>query len=589
MNTRNTGTPGARTNATLASRRRGNVIVLSAMLMVALMAMIAFSVDTGYIYTMQTQLDRAVDAAALAGAQDLIDGTSAAQAKATEYLVRNPVGSSMTFVDESQLASQLATFQTEHANDLQMQYGNWDPATQTFTESSVSPAALQVTMTYPNLPFFFGRVLGKDTFTISSSATAMYQPRDIMVVLDYSASMNDDTTFARISLLGKTAVETSLQNCWNDLGPPVYGNLGFTPTWAVAQGVAENVASQIPHISVEYRNKSVYVASSKSLTKVRLRFTDGTTQSITSFTPSGATSGTFQGTGGSSGKQIDKVWVKSWNNAATFGTNGESFDFSTNTAFINALGLNNVTYPYPGGSWNEYIDYATGGSSNNTNAGYEYKFGGMNLVEYWLDWNPSNADFPDGWKIRAEPQYALKDSMHVFMDFIQSVDTNDRVGLVVYNSSSGNAKLEAALTTDMNSITTIVDHRQAGHYHSYTNIGAGMKLAREQLQATGRSNASKLIVLMTDGLANYYNGSYNLAGAKQQIADESAASLAAKFKIMTLSVGIAADTATMQQVADTTKGTAYVVPGGSDYQAMHDNLKAAFKEIADARPLLLVK
>src|SRR6478609_11698443 len=84
------------------ARRRGNIIVLSALLMVFVLYLIAMSVDVGYIYTMQAQLDRAVDAAALAGVQDLVNGTSAAQAKATEYLVRNPVGSSMTVVDDSQ-------------------------------------------------------------------------------------------------------------------------------------------------------------------------------------------------------------------------------------------------------------------------------------------------------------------------------------------------------------------------------------------------------------------------------------------------------------------------------------------------------
>jgi hypothetical protein len=45
----------------------------------------------------------------------------------------------------------------------------------------------------------------------------------------------------------------------------------------------------------------------------------------------------------------------------------------------------------------------------------------------------------------------------------------------------------------------------------------------------------------------------------------------------------------MQTVADTTKGVAYVVPGGSDHQSMHDNLKKAFQDIANARPMLLVQ
>src|SRR3954467_86643 len=102
------------------ARRRGNIIVLSALLMVFVMFLIAMSVDVGYIYTVQAQLDRAVDSAALAGAQELVKGTNAAQDKATEYLVRNPVGSSMTVVDDSQLASQLTKFNTQHSNDMQL-------------------------------------------------------------------------------------------------------------------------------------------------------------------------------------------------------------------------------------------------------------------------------------------------------------------------------------------------------------------------------------------------------------------------------------------------------------------------------------
>ena len=55
-------------------RRRGAIIVLAAVLMIVMMAMLALSIDTGYMYTMQTQLDRSVDAAALAGAAVLIEG-----------------------------------------------------------------------------------------------------------------------------------------------------------------------------------------------------------------------------------------------------------------------------------------------------------------------------------------------------------------------------------------------------------------------------------------------------------------------------------------------------------------------------------
>jgi hypothetical protein len=36
-------------------------------------------------------------------------------------------------------------------------------------------------------------------------------------------------------------------------------------------------------------------------------------------------------------------------------------------------------------------------------------------------------------------------------------------------------------------------------------------------------------------------------------------------------------------------GGAAAIPRGSDHQAMHDQPQSAFEEIADARPLLLVK
>jgi len=566
----------------VVAKRRGNIIVLSAFLMVFLMFMLAVSVDVGYICATKAQLQRAVDAAALAGVQDLIISQDAAQARATEYLCRNPVGSSSLFIDEAALNASLAQFKTQHSSDMQMKYGNWNPTTHSFTETSVNPGAMVVTMTYPNMPFFFGRVLGHDTFTITASSTAMFQPRDIMVVLDYSASMNDDSTFPSIGKLSQSVVEASLQNCWNDMGPPVYGNLGFTPKWAVAQGMAENLTTQVPHVTVEYRNTSVYVTSTYALSSVKLQLSSGSSQTFSSL---GGTTGTFTGSG-----QIAKVWVKSWNNSARFGTSGEPFDFSTNTAFINALGLNNVAYPYPnGGSWSGYVSYCTSSSNGNNTAGYRYKFGGMSLVSYWLENYPANSQIPDGWKMRAEPEYALKDAMSVFMDFISSVDTQDRVGLVIYDANDGNAILESPLTSDLTLITDITTHRQAGHYTSYTNIGSGMQLGRQTLELTARPTACKLIVLMTDGLANWHNGRYDLAGAAQMVSSEAAAAAADKYKYFTLALGINADQATMQSVANTTKGKFYNIPGGSNHQVMHDQLKAAFKEIANARPFLIVK
>jgi Flp pilus assembly protein TadG len=57
----------------LRRARRGNVVVLSAVLMVAMMAMIAFAVDLGYLYNARTEMQRAADASAIAACWELID------------------------------------------------------------------------------------------------------------------------------------------------------------------------------------------------------------------------------------------------------------------------------------------------------------------------------------------------------------------------------------------------------------------------------------------------------------------------------------------------------------------------------------
>src|SRR5688500_15384768 len=55
------------------SPRRGNVIVLTACMMIVLVACVAFSVDSGYILVARAELQRTADTAAMAAAWDLID------------------------------------------------------------------------------------------------------------------------------------------------------------------------------------------------------------------------------------------------------------------------------------------------------------------------------------------------------------------------------------------------------------------------------------------------------------------------------------------------------------------------------------
>ncbi len=488
--------------------RRGAVVVLAALFMVAVLGMLAFAIDLGYIMKVQTDLDRSVDAAVLAGAGELVRGQQYAEDRMLEYLARNPIGPQVT-VDSAnlpQLKQQFSGLMAQNGDDgkplLKLGVGKWDVAKGEVVPvtGTQKPSAVSLSLTHANHPYFFGRIFGKSTFAVSGQASATYQPRDIVLVLDYSGSMNDDSELGSISVLGRTTVESNLKQIYQDLGSPVYGKMAWTP--------------------------------------VSISSTNATT-------------------------------IKS------------------------TLGLTNVAYPVPGGSWSDYFNYVQTSSVIKT-AGYQKKYGYLTLINYWLEKYPSNADNPNLWKTREQPIGALKDSVSVFLEYMADSQTDDRLGLAIYDAADGNAKLEKSLTTDFASVDTISKQRQAAHYHDYTNIGAGLWKALAELQETtngghARPNSMRLVVLMTDGKCNWHNGVYDETAARNDLIDAANACAAQGIPVVTISLGAKADPAIMQQVADITDGRAFVIPGGKTAAQYHTELTNVFKSIADSRPLKLVQ
>jgi Flp pilus assembly protein TadG len=146
-------------NRTARPQRRGNVVVLSAFLMIVMMALAAFAVDVGYIAEARTQLQKSADASALAAAAklpSLAQATLAATATAT---------SNKTSITPALKTSDIV-------------YGYWNRNTATFT--SPKPVgrpynAVRITLrrTAANgnaLGLFFGRVLGTHTTDVTASA-----------------------------------------------------------------------------------------------------------------------------------------------------------------------------------------------------------------------------------------------------------------------------------------------------------------------------------------------------------------------------------------------------------------------------------
>ena len=574
--------------------RKGSFLVLAAAMMVVMMAFLAFSVDVGYMLTARTEAQRSVDAAALAGAAELVNGITVANDRAVEFLVRNPAGS-RTQVPQDQIPAAIAQFLQDHGSDYEIKIGHWNPdAVDPDTGqlgvvevSAVRPSTISVSLRLDDQPLFFAPVIGSDQFNVRADSVATFRPREIMLVLDLSSSMNDDSEFKSISTFGKEAIEENLAKIYEELGSPPFGDLEFEPEYATVIG-ATPTAPTLPQITVEYQHESVYVTSTKDLSNIVLQFSDGSVERFEDFNDE-STTGTFQG---SRNLPIYKVWVKSGTNDSGEGHGyGEPFDFHpdvVNSTLITAWGLDDVPYPGTSGSWESYFNYVRQESGQNSDAGYEWKFGAMNLINYWLDKKPMASQTPDLWKGSAQPITAVKEAVDVFTDFVQEVDSKDRMGLSVYTSADGEGTLESSLTDNMEFIKDLSRHFQAGHYHVYTNIGGGLEVALGELLSGARPNASRMVVLLTDGQANWYDG-FNPAAATQMVLDQAHLAAGERIKIFTISLGTKADVELMQQVADITKGHHFHIPGGQSVAEYSEELKNVFHKVADDRPLMLIR
>lgn len=459
----------------IVARRKGAIVVLAAFFLVVMMAMLALSLDVGYMSINRAEVQRSVDAGALAGVDAMTIDQSDAEPIARNYVQRNFVGSDRV-PDEN----------------IEVELGNWDAVTGSFVAGDESPSAIRVWAQQLNRPLFFGRIFGHDEFSVQAEAVARFQPRDIVLVLDYSASMNDDSELKHIQKMGRNSVEANLRKIYTELGSPTFGRMQWQPA---------------------------YVNSSNNRTIKRV------------------------------------------------------------------LGLERVRYPFPGGNWDDYINYVKS-NGNVRNAGYRRRYGYLTLVNYWLEQRPGYDETPVLWRTSEQPITAVKDAVTVFFAYLQEADTDDRVGLAVYTSDDGTGKLESGLTDDFQHVEDISRQRQAGHYDHFTNIGAGMEKAREELERHGRDGAHRMIVLMTDGIANRPNGPTD---AKRYVRDEAERAAAAGFPVVTISLGSGADTDLMQEVADITQGVHFNVPGGSNVEQYEEDLKDVFRQIAGARPAILAK
>jgi Flp pilus assembly protein TadG len=157
-------------------KRKGTILVLSAVLMVLIMAMLAFAVDLGYLYVAREEMQRTADSAALAAAWDLVDcgaltGDSnvcvmeeSARARAAQYASLNKVLRQSPGLANEDVAIGFLPNPSDPTASIDLSRTN--------TPNTVRVRVRRTESQNGKIPFFMARVLGIDSIGAEVEATA---------------------------------------------------------------------------------------------------------------------------------------------------------------------------------------------------------------------------------------------------------------------------------------------------------------------------------------------------------------------------------------------------------------------------------
>lgn len=147
----------------------GNTLITVAISLIALFAMLALVIDLGLAYAERRKMQNAADAGALAGGAVLVSGGSDAQIEATVQQYTSENGAQ--------------TFQAFYTPSGQQVGTGYKPADATGVQ-------VVAEVTFPTI---FAGLVGLNTINVQATAEGGYAPLDIVLVMDRSGSMDDDS------------------------------------------------------------------------------------------------------------------------------------------------------------------------------------------------------------------------------------------------------------------------------------------------------------------------------------------------------------------------------------------------------------
>ena len=599
------------------SRRRGVFTAVAVTALFAVLAFVALGVDLSLISLTRSRMQFAVDAAALAAAQELSD-TVAAEVDADDL--------DQAMADDARaMAVKVADLNETHVDgqtDVRFGQRRYDPArghyrvawgAAPYNVVEVAARRENPDTSAPDgqLPAFFSRLFGMTGHSFRVASVAYVEPRDLVLVLDYSASMNDDSEFGAFDRFGEDAVVANLLEIYDGLDLPD-DMLPDDPTPVTLHGVPRDSRNQIPHVTVTPRPWEVTVESTHKIDSLWVRDSGGRWENFTNVGKRETVS--------TRGHRITEVRVRSWKNhlapGPQFSQYGERIVFDHETT---AAGLGLPPYPFPAGGWDEYLYYVRD-TQGYHDAGRLMGYDKAGFVNYLLRARPAHHETPGLWRTPAQPFHAMKEGVTQLTEYLRDLHFGDHVGLVSYDTTARRevrvndpqagmvADISAdPITDDYAALDTIQRHRQAGYYQATTGLGDGVAEARALLAEHGRYGARPTILVMTDGNANVSPEGWSLPGdwdwndltdfdgdgAADYVTDDvhkqyaffhAREGIDAGATVHTMSVGAGADGDLMHAVAHAGGGLHIDVPGGRSAADNEELLREAFRKIAARVP-----
>jgi Mg-chelatase subunit ChlD len=183
----------------------------------------------------------------------------------------------------------------------------------------------------------------------------------------------------------------------------------------------------------------------------------------------------------------------------------------------------------------------------------------------------------------------LRESVRYFLNYIRKAKGGDRVGFTYYSTVAREGR---GLSSHLNSVeSALMSKLEPG---GWTNIADGMMLAREEMVRNRREHAAPLMVVLTDGAANYIQpeDTVNVPEAKRRVLMEAELAKQEGIPVFTMaldSMTAEVDVELMAQVAEITNSESFHVIAGEMGVDGNLQLHEAFRRVALHRPLRLVE